>query len=409
MSFVSATYIPGQCEDDEIKATWDSIFEENSNNIIIFTNNSVTKDRCEEYFAYEIKGNLLWFLIGTETSEENKTKIIITRINATQEIIDIIEGFNNINETRIIRNIDVMDYTQPRNQTLNENQLNQEFNSIYRELPEEWIRDSNIATSNKNDTVYYFFKEEFFDPYKLTKTSYITNYSNYITLTLLYQHLEIEEGDNKCTANFSCGNWSDCISGNLTRTCLDLNGCGPQKTENQPCTCIQNWNCGQWATCINNIQIRNCFDTNNCQNESNKPDISKVCGTMCYPNWNCTDWIPEKCDKLKTQYRNCTDKNFCNSSAGMPETTKSCTYIPNFAWMIALIILLIIILILGNIGIIRERLKKKKEKFGSPTQTIPKTPPTTPPLQSPSIITIPKIKIQQKPIRILRGNRSKPL
>jgi len=63
-----------------------------------------------------------------------------------------------------------------------------------------------------------------------------TTRSNWFTIT-------VGAGTNtSCTSNWTCGNWSDCLSGIKTRTCSDLNTCQATKLENQ--TCLTGAVCG---------------------------------------------------------------------------------------------------------------------------------------------------------------------
>jgi hypothetical protein len=383
LSLASAAIIPEDCEDNEIEATWNSIFKENSEGASIFTNDTLSDEKCQEYFAYEIKGNETWFIMG-ETESENKTKITAIKLNATQEFIDMLNGFANIDDTRTLKDEKIINYSQVRIQNFIRNDLDTEFELIYKETPKGWVVDEDITSPIENDTVYYFKREEINNEYNITKTGHIANKSDYTSLNFIYTTPE------NCTANFTCGEWSNCTDGNMTRFCVDNNACEPNKVQTAECGCVPNWSCSDWTECVSNMQIRNCVDTNLCQNDSGKPPENQTCGETCIPNWQCTDYHPEKCDKSKMQSRNCTDLNSCDSLIGKPDEVKSCTYIPNFAWMIFFIILIIIILVVGVSGILKKRLKKKVEDSqGFPAQTMPpsKPPPSFPPRRPPSILT----------------------
>jgi len=372
LPLANATYMPKNCSDDEIKSTWDSVFEESSAGITIFTNNTTQYQRCQEYFAYEIKTNETWYLRGTDIV--NETNITAIKLNATQEFIDILNAFADIDDTRTLKDDNKINYSLFREQNLTIDELDAEFSNIYKSSPQEWETKEGLVSPRDNDTVYSFFVANSYENNLTLTTAYITIRSDYIFLNLFYTHLEF---NTNCTANFRCGNWSECIDGNKTRNCIDLNECKSSKTETVFCNCIPSWNCTDWSECLGNLQIRSCIDFNHCQNESNKPVENQTCGMICTPNWTCTDWVPKTCDETKTQYKDCIDHNHCNTTTDMPESVQSCTYSPNFAWMIFFIVAIIIILILGITLILKRRLKKTGQGFT--TQTTPKTPPIFPP------------------------------
>lgn len=360
LPLASAAHIPEDCSDIQIKGLWDSIFDENSDNITIFTNNIIESGRCQEYFAYKIDESEAWYIQG-ETPSEDKTKITSNKLNATQAFITILGTFSHITDTDLLKNQNIINYAQTRSQNLTENTLDNAFSPIYRESAGEWAINSDIASPIPEDKVYSFLIQNTLSQYTLSKTAHITTIADYTSLIFEYNHAA-QNQNGECTANFTCGSWSDCINGNMTRTCVDMNGCNPVRIEKQACQCTPNWNCSDWSECIGNQQVRICLDLNTCQTDSGKPSETKSCGDICEPNWHCTDWAPKKCDDTKTQYRNCTDHNSCNNLAGMPEESKSCSYIANFAWMIFFILLIIIILILGVVSLLKKRLKKQQTK-----------------------------------------------
>src|SRR3989338_7219789 len=42
-------------------------------------------------------------------------------------------------------------------------------------------------------------------------------------------------------------------------------------------SCTENWQCAEWSSCINGQQTRSCIDTNNCRTTNNKPGVVQSC------------------------------------------------------------------------------------------------------------------------------------
>ena len=127
-----------------------------------------------------------------------------------------------------------------------------------------------------------------------------------------------------CTDLNNCGNISskpvEIQSCNINIVCpTDVKLCpdgsyikrGLPNCEFLPCpsdTCTPNWSCGDWSQCVNGQQTRTCYDTNNCGTTTNKPGTTQACSTTCNPNWSCGDW--SQCVNGR-QTRTCTDLNNC--------------------------------------------------------------------------------------------------
>jgi len=83
---------------------------------------------------------------------------------------------------------------------------------------------------------------------------------------------DINTEETICTPNWSCGEWSQCVNGQQTNSCIDNNQCiTVNRTETQTCTlsCTPNWSCGEWSQCLNNQQARSCTDLSTCNLEAN--------------------------------------------------------------------------------------------------------------------------------------------
>jgi len=101
-----------------------------------------------------------------------------------------------------------------------------------------------------------------------------------------------------CTEKWNCADWSDCIAGTQTRTCKDDNNCGTTKNksaESQTCSiitggatgetsggtttleCSEDWTCTDWSDCIGGTRTKTCVDKNNCGTTINKPTEAETC------------------------------------------------------------------------------------------------------------------------------------
>jgi hypothetical protein len=54
--------------------------------------------------------------------------------------------------------------------------------------------------------------------------------------------------------------------------------------------------------------------------------ISDNTELKCIEDWNCGEWMPQKCPSSSQQTRTCSDKKNCGTFLYKPETTRSCTY-----------------------------------------------------------------------------------
>ncbi len=99
-------------------------------------------------------------------------------------------------------------------------------------------------------------------------------------------------GSSSCTPSWSCYRWLDCLNGTQTRTCVDLKHCGTTKdrpaliqncivtpvgSDDDEVMCIESWQCGEWSSCLNGVQTRSCVDNNNCGTFTTEPVENKVC------------------------------------------------------------------------------------------------------------------------------------
>lgn len=363
-SFVYSASIPDECTEQEIRNTWDSMFEEISDNITIFTNDKVEEDQCTEYFAYKIQGTIAFILSGwyeKYNADPNQTMINTLRINTTQETINVLTNITNVtagSQFMLQKLIEPPENnSQKRDGTFSIDNADGEFSSIFK------ISAGDFEEINKTNIIYYIFVEN--NTNTRGNNSVYTEEGGIITKEYNYAvagYLKEITPIKTCVVNWSCGGWSECINKIKTRTCTDTGSCLPNKQENTTCTCEQMWQCSPWSQCMRGIQIRSCIDTKFCNNNTGKPTESQTCGIACTTNWQCTNWTPEECPKDKLQKRTCTDTTNCGTIEKKPDERKSCTYIPNVTWLIVLISLIVVIMIVSTIFIIKKRIKQKNIK-----------------------------------------------
>lgn len=116
--------------------------------------------------------------------------------------------------------------------------------------------------------------------------------------------------------------------------------------------CQPNWSCNNWSSCVSgtSAKIRTCMDINNCNNISSMPLLTEAC-PLCTTDWNCTAWNPKKCPKTKNQTRICTDRNSCGTDDSKPNEVQACKYKSNFMWLIISLSVLVVLAIIVAIVI----------------------------------------------------------
>lgn len=162
--------------------------------------------------------------------------------------------------------------------------------------------------------------------------------------------------------------------------------------------CTPDWHCTPWSDCISGDQIRSCVDFSLCGVETGKPDETQDC-FLCAPNWDCGDWAPPECPEGELQTKNCTDLNDCGTVTDKPVDSRHCAYDPQFSLGFVLLVSLIFFFIAIDILLIIRQWEKinppgssvlKYEKRGPPGKSAQKkTPPKTKPL-------VPDIKPKQQ-------------
>ncbi|MEM2121626.1 MAG: hypothetical protein QXU20_03155 [Candidatus Woesearchaeota archaeon] len=111
-----------------------------------------------------------------------------------------------------------------------------------------------------------------------------------------------------CFPNYTCSEWSSCISGLRSRTCYDLNNCLMNITETENCVCVSNWSCSEWSSCVYQKRKRTCVDVSNCSSQR----IEEESCTCITSYTDCSEWS-DCVNGVST--RICEDVNECSSSS----------------------------------------------------------------------------------------------
>lgn len=195
-------------------------------------------------------------------------------------------------------------------------------------------------------------------------------------------HNDTCDSDSDCKGVGGCNelwqytNFSECISGQRTRECYDINQCnttdakpsfclqiGTRFIETQNC-CESSWSCDEWSACYEHqgalIQSMTCNDINRCSAQNLSYTQLREC---CSEEWNC-NWGP--CiNGLETQY--CQEISNCGTNFTKPqEQTRGCKVSgKGIAWWIVLIIIFSVIIVAAVVlfatGVIKFPKKGKVE------------------------------------------------
>lgn len=135
-----------------------------------------------------------------------------------------------------------------------------------------------------------------------------------------------------CKPDWKCEDWEICINGIQKRNCYDAKNClisnPPDLEKYCNSTCEEDWNC-QWSNCIQGETTPSCIDINNCNTEYKKPGKlsclrSSSSSDNCNPNIYCEQWSScninlglidlKNLDSIQgEQERLCRDRNSCVS------------------------------------------------------------------------------------------------
>ncbi|MFW5846714.1 MAG: hypothetical protein ACOCUU_01005 [Nanoarchaeota archaeon] len=130
-----------------------------------------------------------------------------------------------------------------------------------------------------------------------------------------------EQENETCKPNWNCTDWSECIEGEQTRTCEDLNGCEETKEETKYCDecsleevgCSKDkkfkWECTLGDNGFYFKSPKKCFEEKTCVNGE----------CVCQELWVCEE---SSCIKGE-QITLCEDKNNCGTNNNVPDKNGS--------------------------------------------------------------------------------------
>jgi hypothetical protein len=219
--------IPSDCSNESIKALWDSIFLESSNNIQIYGNTTHT-GRCDDVIAYKINsnGNLyVLFQDYYESVSTIETQLSVIKVNVTQITADRVRNLNFPVEKDLLTENTFMNST---NRTLNFNQADTEIKSIFKIEPSTW-------------------KQEFSSP----DTRYLFNYTEIISTV-------------KNRSVFSI------VIANQSASIINIR-------EVEPLLCAPNWISHNTSCNSSEILYTWYTDSNNCPNPAIPDNTSTIC------------------------------------------------------------------------------------------------------------------------------------
>ncbi|MFZ3054533.1 MAG: Ig-like domain-containing protein, partial [Minisyncoccales bacterium] len=143
-----------------------------------------------------------------------------------------------------------------------------------------------------------------------------------------------EETTEATNCYYKLSDYGDCINGVKTRKVLSSypEGCIDTLTEPLEKSCTStacSYKYSAWGECKNGKRTRNVTSTtpNGCT--PGNPIIEETCKSVCTDNdWKCEDW--GECASEGTQYRKCSLLDTCISSTASvlksPQTTRTCLY-----------------------------------------------------------------------------------
>ena len=158
---------------------------------------------------------------------------------------------------------------------------------------------------------------------------------------------------SSCTANWNCGNYSECINLTQSRVCVDLNQCpenGPSYTRTEVAPCGTG-GCSPGSFQCSGTVYQQCSADGttwgtvvDCSNQSQSCDINyNGCYTPCTPN----------CENIA-----------CNGDDGCGGVcVNNCKESGNFPWMIVIIALVVVVIVIVLLLVLKK--KKPKVDYGS--------------------------------------------
>jgi len=207
--------IPADCSDESIRATWDSIFEENSLGTTVIIN-STESEKCNSYYAHKVVGDFIYLLSGKDIG--GNVAIQAFRANSTQAYKDQMTSITEISSeeiTQIIGDLDIDLDLQNRSITITE--VYDVFDSVFKITPTLW------GEASESSFLVYLFDENSNDGSELKYHAGV-GMANYSADWYLFSLSPIVS----CTANWTAQNNSCQSDDRITTYYVDDNSCGSE-------------------------------------------------------------------------------------------------------------------------------------------------------------------------------------
>lgn len=305
ISNLPSSLLPAGCSEEGIKILWDSVFKESSNYTVI-KKNAQSAEFCN-YLAYKDANNKTYVIIGA--NDIYFTAIVANYNSTTTAKNEIVSG-----NTEYVYESSALE-ASPRNAMLTDAAgADSSFKEVFKLSSGSWsFENSSLCTGAVCDKYSLWEEKKEYNgkPIEVVRAQVFSNFS----FNSVYYYYN----------------------------------------------CDSNWSCSEWAECIDNRQTRICSDTNGCGDASGKPNETAEC-ISCVPEWNCTEWQPQKCPKENQQTRVCTDANDCNDDEDKPDESLPCEYKSNKGTIIIILIVLAALAAILIIFFILKALRKNKNE-----------------------------------------------
>jgi len=223
--YASVTFslsIPTSCSETSIKATWDSVFEETSDNIN-FTANSSESNRCNSFIAYKLKDGYFYILTGLVLN--NQTKIAAGRINTTDSYIAYVHSYKSFNSGTDLGGLAFPNpgYLNKRTQNMSSSDAVSGLNSLFR------ADGLDTLSSDSSES------ETFFGYYELVPGS-VENITTQLIVNanLSFDYFNFHNQTNSgCIPSWTTHNTTCEINDSLVTYFTDSNNCQQTPSSNQ--------------------------------------------------------------------------------------------------------------------------------------------------------------------------------
>lgn len=292
--------VSSDCSEQQIKQTWNSIFKQSSQDIVI--KRAQEENLCSGYTAYKVVGNDIFLLSESKVSFYSNFNIL----NANRFTI-LPEKRDELFE--YIESIDIENPENPPLQILATRNL-----QTPQEASNEYVKNFQIPLGE-------FTKKEFLiqgikiSSYVVTNNAPSTKISEAFAASVVQEYSHEQLSYVKMDIPFDI-----CILNlpQLEFLCPDVVSAQED--------CNEDWSCSRWSECKRGIRFRDCRDENVCNTVNEKPGQIEYCEDeeVCVEDWNCSPWDPATCEGVNFQTRQCTDTNDCKTQFTKPSQERFC-------------------------------------------------------------------------------------